>query len=105
MSIWFQNLASIQRRTSLVKFARSPRTDPPGWTTIKRTIGRWLSDDGLQASDTAHPSLKLLVESGYEADREHTVWDPDFRLLTTLLGGPAEYCNDDAQLDDEGGCT
>ena len=24
------NLASIQRRTSLVKFARSPRTDPPG---------------------------------------------------------------------------
>ena len=29
-SIYLQKLASIQPRTSLVKFARSPRTDPPG---------------------------------------------------------------------------
>ena len=29
-SIYMQNLASIQLRKSLVKFARSPRTDPPG---------------------------------------------------------------------------
>ncbi len=29
-SISLQNLASIQPRTSLVNFARSPRTDPPG---------------------------------------------------------------------------
>ena len=29
-SIYLQNLASIPPRTSLVKFARSPRTDPPG---------------------------------------------------------------------------
>ena len=29
-SIYLQNLASMQPRTSLVKFARSPRTDPPG---------------------------------------------------------------------------
>ena len=28
--IFLQNLASIQPRTSLVKFSRSPRTDPPG---------------------------------------------------------------------------
>ena len=28
--IFLQNLASIQPITSLVKFARSPRTDPPG---------------------------------------------------------------------------
>ena len=28
--IYLQILASIQPRTSLVKFARSPRTDPPG---------------------------------------------------------------------------
>ena len=28
--IYLQNLASIQPRTSLVTFARSPRTDPPG---------------------------------------------------------------------------
>ena len=30
MSIYPQNLASILPRTSLVKFARSSRTDPPG---------------------------------------------------------------------------
>ena len=29
-SIYLQKSASIQPRTSLVKFARSPRTDPPG---------------------------------------------------------------------------
>ena len=29
-SAYLQNLASIQPRTSLVKFARSPRTGPPG---------------------------------------------------------------------------
>ena len=29
-SIYLQNLASIQPRTSRVKFARSPRIDPPG---------------------------------------------------------------------------
>ena len=29
--IYLQNLASIQPRTSLVKFARSPRTDRPGF--------------------------------------------------------------------------
>ena len=29
-SIYLQNLASLQARTSLVKFARSPRTDIPG---------------------------------------------------------------------------
>ena len=29
-NIYLLNLASIQQRTSLVKFARSPRTDPPG---------------------------------------------------------------------------
>ena len=29
-SIYLHSLASIQPRTSLVKFARSPRTDPPG---------------------------------------------------------------------------
>ena len=29
-SIYLQKLASIQPRTILVKFARSPRTDPPG---------------------------------------------------------------------------
>ena len=28
--IYLQNLALIQPRTSPVKFARSPRTDPPG---------------------------------------------------------------------------
>ena len=33
-SIYLQNVASIQPRTSLVKFARSPCTDPPGSTAL-----------------------------------------------------------------------
>ena len=32
--IYLQNLASIQPRTSPFKYARSPRTDPPGIFTI-----------------------------------------------------------------------
>ena len=33
-----QNLASIQPRTSLVKCARSPRTDPPGFAGVSGEI-------------------------------------------------------------------
>ena len=41
-SIYLQNLASIQPRTSLVKFARSPRTDPPGFLMVLfRLIGSY----------------------------------------------------------------
>ena len=44
MSIYLQNLASIQPRTSLVKFARSPCTDPTNevdahaaeWSLVRR---------------------------------------------------------------------
>ena len=35
-NIFLQNLASIQPRTSLVKFTRSPRTDRPG--TLRSTL-------------------------------------------------------------------
>ena len=38
-SIYLQNLASIQPRTSLVKFARSPRKDPPGTRTCQTKPG------------------------------------------------------------------
>ena len=41
--IFLQNLASIQRRTSLVKFARSPRTDPPGIATTSCRRSSWSS--------------------------------------------------------------
>ena len=34
--IFLQNLGSIQLRTSNVKFACSPRTDPPGWARRQR---------------------------------------------------------------------
>ena len=35
-SIYLQKSASIQPRTSLVQFARSPRTDPPGISTLTK---------------------------------------------------------------------
>ena len=43
-----QNLASIQPRTSLVKFARSPRTDPPGraHSALPPPCGRVVTDPG-----------------------------------------------------------
>ena len=49
-SIYLQNLASIQARTSLVKFARSPRTDPPGasdvWS-VGVTLYRMMTGESL----------------------------------------------------------
>ena len=38
--IYLQNLASMQPRTSLVKFARSPCADPPG-VNIVATVGKF----------------------------------------------------------------
>ena len=35
MHIYLQNLASLQPRTSLVKYARSPCADPPGYIVSK----------------------------------------------------------------------
>ena len=40
-SIYLQNLASIQPRTSLVKFARSPCTDRPGHEAGCKRFQRW----------------------------------------------------------------
>ena len=37
--ILLQNLASTQPRTSPLKFARSPLTDPPGWFREQKTQG------------------------------------------------------------------
>ena len=39
--IYLQKLASIQPSTSLVKFARSPRTDPPGIRGNLAVEGSW----------------------------------------------------------------
>ena len=56
-SIYLQNLASIQPRTSLVKFARSPRTDPPGPRTGSRA-----PTDGIRSLGTC------LVLAGRQRD-------------------------------------
>ena len=48
-----QNVASIQPRTSLAKFARSPRTDPPGgsadWAAGKVSIAVSVAAIGVDA--------------------------------------------------------
>ena len=46
MSIYLQNLASIQPTMSLVKFARSPRTDPPGLIEDRRSSYASDPDEG-----------------------------------------------------------
>ena len=49
--IYLQNLASIQPRTSLVKFARSPRTDPPGLQRMQAVEGGCGGVAHLRAAD------------------------------------------------------
>ena len=44
-SLSLQNLASIQPRMSLVKFARSPRTDPPGIASFDQVSDSVLGED------------------------------------------------------------
>ena len=59
-SIYLQNLASIQPRTSPVKFARSPRTDPPG----QQFILQWMYIEALHVRTNAlaaDPRLPLRV--------------------------------------------
>ena len=49
---FLQNLASIQPITSLVKFARSPRTDPPGGViTPTDVLGTTIFNAGYGAED------------------------------------------------------
>ena len=55
-SIYLQHLASIQPRTSLVKFARSPRTDRPG--NSKELLADSLSKD-LPSKDLSRASKDL----------------------------------------------
>ena len=57
-SIYLQNLASIQPRTSLVKFARSPRTDPPGGSSDAGGSG------GSASAASASLSVSYVAESG-----------------------------------------
>ena len=60
--LYLQNLASIQPRTSPIKFACSPCTDPPGSTTPR--AGRTSSPSGISGPITP-PSSRLpkLLES------------------------------------------
>ena len=50
-NIWLQKSASIQTRTSLVKFARSPCTDPPGDASAGDTMLEVLSTVGFAVED------------------------------------------------------
>ena len=72
MHIFLQNLASIQLITSLVEFARSPRTDPPGFTDVKHKIhpkachasdwaNGWINEfiREMQAKDNYNPAKAL----------------------------------------------
>ena len=54
-------MASIQPRTSLVKFARSPRTDPPGRESVEPALG-----------DAEGPS-RPVQRSAYDRDGWHLV--------------------------------
>ena len=64
--IYLQKSASIQPRTSLVKFARSPRTDRPGAssgarrTVIGSFIRTWASTGCARRSTMTTPRIRVL---------------------------------------------
>ena len=60
-----QNLASIQPRTSLVKFARSPRTDRPGVASNDGSDDdeEYLHDLGVNAYEQFYQAVVLLIDS------------------------------------------
>ena len=64
--IFLQNLASIQPRTSLVKFARSPRTDPSGLTRTELTT--------VRKEDVEHVLRELpYLREAFESFRDHVL--------------------------------
>ena len=58
--IFLQNLASIQPRTSLVKFACSPRTDPPG---AQRADAQRMDGGGFIRYEAVSVRLNLILRS------------------------------------------
>ena len=60
--IHLQNLASIQPRTGPFKFARSPRTDPPGNATAAFNLGyMYLKGVGVEQNKTK--AIQLLRQA------------------------------------------
>ena len=76
--IFLQTLASIQRRTSLVKFARPPRTDPPGIIFIPLVVvtaircmpvvrPAWTMWSGQRTSGCTRSQLEHVPQSGIQS--------------------------------------
>ena len=66
ISIYLQNLAAIQPRMSLAKFARSPRTDRPGVDKLLDAHGAHKGDVGYKLDGVNKP---------YDAYKKYTL-DP-----------------------------
>ena len=77
---YLQNVASIQPRTSLVKFARSPRTDPPGPTLGEAS--RLASKYHLELYEVKY-ILKLFVEA--DANRSGGLDKAEFEVVIRKL--------------------
>ena len=73
-SIYLQNLASIQPRTSLVKFARCPRTDPPGSCGSHTDPGKFIQVCKLE-NVQHNPTNNCHLEGSSERnDHEASFW-------------------------------
>ena len=72
-SIYLQNLASIQPRTSLVKLARSPCTDPPGarWASFPPWICRCSAEFFVYSFFFSQPRAR---QGGASTSRLQTSW-------------------------------
>ena len=78
------NLASIQPRTSPFKFARSPRTDPPGvasWTRWKETRESELADaNWMEHADQSLKKDMAVNLCAYDAMNGHALMYVDESL-------------------------
>ena len=84
-SIYLQKSASIQPRTSLVKFARSPRTDPPGGGAPRqhsRAAASQSGRAGAPAKSVHSPKIRcarILSAASGASRRTALRWQVTFR--------------------------
>ena len=99
-SIYLQKSASIQPRTSPVKFARSPRTDPPGAPfrphdrvdaradiepdTRAEQLPDCGSDRGAYSRANAHPNVTAVQSAGWQTSPRVPSVQPDVREVMPI---------------------
>ena len=98
MSMYLHNLASIQPRTSLVKFAGSPCTDPPGLHNFTQSFSKFLFPLTLKftqwsiiwfLSFSSSDNIPVRKRRNLESWRVSRTWRREWRKATASCGNDA----------------